>query len=241
MELASPEELPEGETLLTKEGHLIEKLEVGKQYVLRETLAPENYVGYEASSEETKEANRELNPATEEVRFLVENDNLVAEHNLKNQRTVGSFSVTKEGEFFTGIRQNLLKMIFQYLFGRVKQAQFEVFVRDDIFTPDGTGHYAEWTNSEGETLELKKDVKIETVKTDRTGIASVKNLPLGSYYIREVKAGDGSFLLNPEVKDVVLVYEGQEVPVVWAEDTPYINERQKVSIKLVKYSDKICR
>lgn len=59
MELASPEELPEGETLLTKEGHLIEKLEVGKQYVLRETLAPENYVGYEASSEETKEANRE--------------------------------------------------------------------------------------------------------------------------------------------------------------------------------------
>lgn len=38
MELASPEELPEGETLLTKEGHLIEKLEVGKQYVLRETL-----------------------------------------------------------------------------------------------------------------------------------------------------------------------------------------------------------
>ena len=238
MELASPEELPEGETLLTKEGHLIEKLEVGKQYVLRETLAPENYVGYETSSEETKEANRELNPATEEVRFLVENDNLVAEHNLKNQRTVGSFSVTKEGEFFTGIRQNLLKMIFQYLFGRVEQAQFDVFVRDDIFTPDGTGRYAEWTNSEGGTLELKKDVKIETVKTDRTGIASVKNLPLGSYYIREVKAGDGSFLLNPEVKDVVLVYEGQEVPVVWAEDTPYINERQKVSIKLVKYSDK---
>ena len=195
-------------------------------------------MGYEASSEETKEANRELNPATEEVRFLVENDNLVAEHNLKNQRTVGSFSVTKEGEFFTGIRQNLLKMIFQYLFGRVEQVQFDVFVRDDIFTPDGTGRYAEWTNSEGETLELKKDVKIETVKTDRTGIASVKNLPLGSYYIREVKAGDGSFLLNPEVKDVVLVYEGQEVPVVWAEDTPYINERQKVSIKLVKYSDK---
>ena len=151
---------------------------------------------------------------------------------------MGSFSVTKEGEFFTGIRQNLLKMIFQYLFGRVEQAQFDVFVRDDIFTPDGTGRYAEWTNSEGETLELKKDVKIETVKTDRTGIASVKNLPLGSYYIREVKAGDGSFLLNPEVKDVVLVYEGQKVPVVWAEDTPYINERQKVSIKLVKYSDK---
>lgn len=126
-------------------------------------------MGYEASSEETKEANRELNPATEEVRFLVENDNLVAEHNLKNQRTVGSFSVTKEGEFFAGIRQNLLKMIFQYLFGRVEQAQFDVFVRDDIFTPDGTGCYAEWTNSEGETLELKKDVKIETVKTDRNG------------------------------------------------------------------------
>ncbi len=44
-ELASPEDLPEGASQIIKEGHLIEKLMEGREYILRETLAPENYVG----------------------------------------------------------------------------------------------------------------------------------------------------------------------------------------------------
>ena len=85
--------------------------------------------------------------------------------------------------------------------GRVEQASFEVYVKEDILQPDGTGNYAVWLNGAGELLELQKDTKIETIITDWTGTASIKNLPLGTYYVKEVKAGNGTFLLNPEVKD----------------------------------------
>ena len=240
-ELASPEDLPEGASLIVKEGHLIEKLMEGREYILRETLAPENYVGYEASDAHTKESSREENSITEEVRFHVEGTNLVAEHDLKDQRTVGSFAVTKEGEFLVGTEKGITDQIsgffttlFRYLLGRVEQASFEVYVKDDILTPDGTGNYAVWTNGAGERLELQKDTKIETIITDWTGTASIKNLPLGTYYVKEVKAGNGTFLLNPEIKEVVLSYENQETPMVFAKDTSYTNARQKVEIRIHK-------
>ena len=188
-ELASPEDLPEGASLIIKEGHLIEKLMEGREYILRETLAPENYVGYETSDDHTKESNREENSITEEVRFHVEGTNLVAEHDLKDQRTVGSFAVTKEGEFLVGTEKSITDQIrgffttlFRYLLGRVEQASFEVYVKEDILQPDGTGNYAVWLNGAGELLELQKDTKIETIITDWTGTASIKNLPLGTYY-----------------------------------------------------------
>lgn len=242
-EIGAPDELPEGEDLITKEGHLIENLIVGKQYLLRETLAPENYVGYEASYDETKEANKDVNEITEEVMFIVTNDNIVAEHDMKDQRTVGTFSVTKEGEFFVGTEKdlkftdkvkNLFMTVFNYLFGRVENAAFEIYVRDDIFTPDKTGDLAEWTNAAGDTLQLTKDTLIETITTSDHGIATIENLPLGTYYIKEVGAGDGDFLLNPDIKDVTLSYVDQDTPVVFATDTPYVNDRQKVEITMEK-------
>lgn len=240
-ELASPEDLPEEASLIIKEGHLIEKLMEGREYILRETLAPENYVGYETSDDYTKESNREKNSITEEVRFHVEGTNLVAEHDLKDQRTVGNFAVTKEGEFLVGTEKSITDQIrgffttlFRYLLGRVEQASFEVYVKEDILQPDGTGNYAVWLNGAGELLELQKDTKIETIITDWTGTASIKNLPLGTYYVKEVKAGNGTFLLNPEVKEVVLSYENQDTPIVFAKDTSYINARQKVEIRIHK-------
>ena len=124
--------------------------------------------------------------------------------------------------------------LFRYLLGRVEQASFEVYVKEDILQPDGTGNYAVWLNGAGELLELQKDTKIETIITDWTGTASIKNLPLGTYYVKEVKAGKGTFLLNPEVKEVVLSYENQDTPIVFAKDTSYINARQKVEIRIHK-------
>lgn len=242
-ELARPEELPEGKELIQKEGHLTECLKTGKMYLLRETLAPENYVGYKASSEETRQANQEKNMVTEEVMFMVEDQNIVASHDLKNQRTVGTFSVTKEGEFFAGTAEdlhftdkvrNLFVTVFRYVLGRVERASFEVYVKEDIFTPDGSGAYAEWTNPAGNTLILKKDTLIDTITTNQFGLAEVRNLPLGTYYLREVAAGNGTFLLNREEKEVVLAYADQNTPVVFSDSTSYVNERQKISITIHK-------
>lgn len=242
-EIDTPEDLPEGKDLIQKEGHLVERLKTGRMYLLRETLAPVNYVGYQASSKETKQANREENMITEEVMFVAEDQNIVASHDLKNQRTVGAFSVTKEGEFFVGTSENLhwadkvknlFVTIFQYMLGRVEHVSFEVYVREDIFTPDGTGAYAEWTNSSGNTLQLKKDTLIDTITTDLFGLAQVQNLPLGTYYLRETAAGNGMFLLNREEKEVVLSYVDQDTPIVFSDSTSYVNERQKISITLHK-------
>ncbi len=245
-EISSPEELPEGKDLIVKEGHLIEGLTVGRQYILRETLAPENYVGWKASSDDTKEQNQIDNQITEEVMFTVEDSNLVAEHDLKDQRTVGAFSVTKEGEFFVGTEdavsftdrvKNLFLTVFRYLTGRVEQAEFEVYVKEDIFTPDGTGEYASWINAAGETMILKAGTRIETLTTDRQGLASIENLPLGTYYLRETKAGDGNFLLNREEKEVVLSYAGQDIPVVYPDSVQYVNTRQKIRIQIHKMEE----
>lgn len=227
----------------TEDAHRIERLVVGRTYIFRETLSPENYVGYAASSLETKAASQEQNSLTEEVMFVVEDTGSICGHNMKNQRTVGSFSVTKEGEFFVGTEQEvtviekvkeLFVTVFQYLFGRVKNARFEVYVKEDIFTPDGTGAYAQWTNSSGETLLLKKDTHIETIQTGIDGLATVSGLPLGTYYLRECTAGNGTFLLNKEEKEVLLSYVDQDTPVVFANSTAYINERQKMTITLHK-------
>lgn len=225
------------------DAHLIERLVAGRAYIFRETLAPENYVGYEASSLQTKAANQEQNDLTEEVMFVVEDTGDVCGHNMKNQRTVGAFTVTKEGEFFVGTEdevsvidrvKNLFVTLFQYIFGRVENAEFEVYVREDIMTPDGTGAYAEWTNSSGETILLKKDAHIETIQTGADGLATVSGLPLGTYYLRECAAGDGTFLLNKEEKEVILSYVDQDTPVVFANSTAYINERQKMTVTLHK-------
>ena len=246
MEIPSPEELPEGKDLIVKEGHLIEGLTAGRQYILRETLAPENYVGWKASSDDTKEQNQIDNQITEEVMFTVEDSNIVAEHDLKDQRTVGAFSVTKEGEFFVGTEEqvsftdrvkNLFLTVFRYLTGRVEQAEFEVYVKEDIFTPDGTGEYASWVNAAGETMILKAGTRIETLITDRQGLASIENLPLGTYYLRETKAGDGNFLLNREEKEIVLSYAGQDIPVVYPDSVQYVNARQKIRIQIHKMEE----
>lgn len=243
LEIAHPEDLPDGKDLIQKQGHLIERLKTGRMYLLREKLAPVNYVGYDVSSKETKQANQEENMITEEVMFMVEDQNMITSHNLKNQRTVGAFSVTKEGEFFVGTSENLhfidkvknlFVTIFHYVLGRVDRVSFEVYVKEDIFTPDGTGAYAEWTNSRGNTLTLKKDTLIDTITTDQFGLAEVQGLPLGTYYLREASAGNGTFLLNLEEKEVVLSYVDQNTPIVFSDSTSYINERQKISITLHK-------
>ena len=149
----------------------------------------------------------------------------------------------KEGEFFVGTEKdlhvvdkvkNLFVTIFQYVLGRVENVSFEVYVKDDIFTPDQAGIYAVWTNSAGKVSELKRGPLIETVTTNAFGLATVENLPLGTYYLKERAADDGYFLLNQEEKEVLLSYVDQDTPVVFPDSISYVNERQTIQISLHK-------
>lgn len=73
---------------------------------------------------------------------------------------------------------------------------------------------------------------IEIITTDINGKAKTKNLLLGKYTMKEIKASDG-FILNPKIFEVELTYAGQEV-VVTNENLSITNEEQLGSVTLTK-------
>lgn len=57
-------------------------------------------------------------------------------------------------------------------------------------------------------------------------------MPLGKYYIREIKAPYG-FVLNDKIQDIELNYKDQNTQIVFA-DSSFTNNRQKIEINVVK-------
>lgn len=66
------------------------------------------------------------------------------------------------------------------------------------------------TNKAGTKTFYEKDALVSSKKTDSNGTITWDNLPLGDYYIKEVKSND-SLVLNSSVIDISLEYEGQTV------------------------------
>lgn len=238
-------------TSSAEEDYLVEGLVPGKTYILRELEAPSGYVGYKASDESTKKANQGVNALDEEIMFVVQDTTEVIRHEVKDQRVAGNLNITKEGAFLTEVKlsvidhvKNLIRTFFRYLLGRVENVTFAIYVKEDIYTPDGSGEIAVWKNSEGEEMYLKADTLIDQVTTNYNGIATVKNLPLGKYFVKEVSTGEkGNFLLSQEMQEVELSYVDQNTPVVNVSHVEtmendgiyYVNERQKVTITMDKF------
>ncbi|RHR26305.1 hypothetical protein DWX43_16645 [Clostridium sp. AF19-22AC] len=122
----------------------------------------------------------------------------------------------------TGIRQE-----FVYKEASVEGAVFELYAKDTIYSPDGS------VDENGDPIiRYQKDDLVATLITDSNGISVVNNLPLGSFYLRETKAGD-SFVLNTEQKEFTLSAENDMAAVVY-ETVDYKNERQKVELSIQK-------
>jgi uncharacterized surface anchored protein len=240
-EITSPKELPEGKTLHVRNGHLIEGLKEGGQYIFREITAPTGYVGYLWSDEEVRNACREENKITEEIRFTAAaGQNGVTFHEMKNQRVSGTILLTKEGEVLTSTSvsvwdslQGFFETVFGYVTGKVAKARFEVRVREEIYEPDESGAIAVYDNGE-EKVELYQDSLVAVIASGADGYARLEGLPLGSYYITEVGAGEGDFVLSDRIAEVTLAYAGQKVSVVVQDQETYTNERQRVSLSVVK-------
>ena len=75
---------------------------------------------------------------------------------------------------------------------------------------------------------MQKDALVATVTTDADGYATVKNLPLGRYYVKEKNAPD-TYVLNtvPENVEICLCGSGYCSD---REEISVTDERQKVSI-----------
>ena len=71
-----------------------------------------------------------------------------------------------------------------------------------------------------------------TIATDENGIATTPNLPLGKYYIQEVKSGNGH-VNSGQWREFNLTYKDQYTPLVW-DLAELDNEAVSVKIDLTK-------
>ena len=105
--------------------------------------------------------------------------------------------------------------------GSLTEVTFEVYAAEDIKAADGisANHY-------------KKDELVGTITTDNTGVATLANLPVGKYYVKEVSTAHG-YVLDQELRYVDLSYRDQNTPVV-SFDESWQNNRQRVTVHVQK-------
>ena len=165
------------------------------------------------------------------VYFDVTQDNATEESGVTvikvdkpNMAQKGTITVEKTGEVFYGVSvsgSEDAEVIYQpiYEIAGLSGAVYEIRAAEDIITPDGT-------------VRFTKGEIVDTVTTGKDGLAKSRELYLGKYEVKEIKAPYG-MVLNDEIHTVELVYAGQNVSVTETA-TSFVNERQKVEISLKK-------
>ena len=188
--------------------HVIKRLAVGETYILHEEFAPYGYL-----------------KATD-VTFTIKDTAEVQKVEMKDEVPKGLLIINKKGEFLEKITlldnvKGTVEHFFEYITGNLSEVAFEVYAAEDIKAADGISadHY-------------KKDELVGTVTTDEKGIAKMENLPVGKYYVKEVKTAHG-FVLDGEPRFVDLTYRDQDTPVVTF-DEEWQNNRQKIKVTILK-------
>ena len=155
----------------------------------------------------------------EPVPFVVDGSQEVITVEKYNIPQKGTIMVSKEGETFSHVVESGGMYQPQYEVQGQPGAVYEITALEDVVTPDGTVH-------------LKAGELAATLTTGSDGTATSEPLYLGRYQVKEITAPDG-MVIDPEPKEVVLSYAGQEVEITSA-SIGFVNERQKVEISLKK-------
>ena len=103
-------------------------------------------------------------------------------------------------------------------------AVYGLYARENINHPDGRNG-----------VLYKKDEQVATLTTDKAGKASVSNLYLGKYYLKEITPPVG-YLLDEEEHDVNCDYEGDQVETV-KRNTVSKEDVIKQPFQLIKAAD----
>lgn len=155
----------------------------------------------------------------EPVPFVVDGTQDVVTVEKYNVPQKGTITVSKEGEVFSHVVEAGGLYQPQYEVQSQPGAVYDITALEDIVTPDGAVH-------------LKAGELAATLTTGSDGTATSEPLYLGRYQILERSAPD-DMVIDPEPKEVVLSYAGQEVEITSA-SVGFYNERQKVEISLQK-------
>ena len=195
-------------TSVKDEPHVIKRLTVGEEYILREEIAPYGYL---------KATN---------VKFKIEDTAEIQKVEMKDEVPTGLLIINKNGEFLDKVTlldnvKGTVEHLFEYVTGNLQDVTFDVFAAEDIKAADGVSkdYY-------------KADEKVGTITTDSNGIAQMGELPAGKYYVKEVKTAHG-YVLDGEPRYVDLSYRDQDTPVV-TYDEKWQNARQKVKVTVLK-------
>lgn len=179
----------------------------------------------------------------------------------QNDEAVGSLTIQKTGEdltgaknvedsFFTKMKNGMAGALnsvsgvfggeeileedsgytFQYENKGAEGVTFEVYAKETIYTPDG-----QEDGSGNCKVIFEKDGLVAEFVTGEDGKASLHNLPIGSYYLKETDTGNHHFVLDPEAKEFEIKYQGQEAAVDYV-SMELENKRQKVELVLTKLS-----
>ena len=195
-------------TSVKDEPHVIKRLTVGEEYILREEIAPYGYL-----------------KATD-VKFKIEDTAEIQKVEMKDEVPTGLLIINKNGEFLDKVTlldnvKGTVEHLFEYVTGNLQDVTFDVFAAEDIKAADGASKDY-----------FKADEKVGTITTDSNGIAQLGDLPAGKYYVKEVKTAHG-YVLDGEPRYVDLSYRGQDTPVI-TYDEKWQNARQKVKVTVLK-------
>lgn len=165
------------------------------------TNAAKNYTGVLTPGEYTLEEVRTPYGYTtaNKMVFTVEDTETVQSVTMTNELTLKNISINKLGEVFDNVSSfekfegffvNLFNIATQKV--PLKDVEFALYANKDIPNPDG--HSANLYN---------KDDLVATSKTNATGYAEFRDLPLGEYRVVETKTNDG-YVLNDNVTNIVI-------------------------------------
>ena len=176
------------------------------QYYLQEITAPNGYV-----------------LDTAQYPFTIITDGQVITINATDKNQMGQIQGTKTGEVLTGsdFRLTELGMMYApiYEVQGLPNAEYEIYAKTDITTPEGTVKY-----TAGQL--------VETVTTDENGQFTSRQLYLGTYVIKEKTAPNG-YVQDTTEYEVTLSYGGQNQSVVLS-PISLSNKRQKVILSFRK-------
>ena len=207
----------DGKTVVPK-GTLIEKATTGADG--KASYKAELPINYSYSIREIQAPERYLRNSEDTYTFTFKFTNDKEEkvnfsHTFTNKRVNATIDLVKEDSETGNSAQG--DAVFE-------GAIYGLYAREDINHPDGRSG-----------VLYKKDEQVATLTTDKEGKASVSNLYLGKYYLKEITPPVG-YLLGEEEHDVNCNYEGDQVETV-KRNTVSKEDVIKQPFQLIKAAD----